>query len=213
MREKKPDKRKIQGAETKKKLYEIAERMFMEHKYTDVNVEDITDEAGITKGAFYVHFESKDALIAMLIADHVARADADYKNFLETLPEDMPTSEVLLALTEKIAETLLNTIGYENMKKVYQVLLAGNVDTEGLKGYSRELYTLFHEVLDQGIRRGELISVLPVDALSRHFVMAIRGVSYEWCARYPDFDLREQAVEHIRLLTEGIKVNKSIYLM
>ena len=207
MREKKLDKRKAQGAETKKKLYEIAERLFTERNFSDVNVEDITDEAGITKGAFYVHFESKDALIAILIADYAARADTDYKTFLETLPDNMHASEVLLALTQKIAETLLNTIGYENMKKVYQMLLAGTVDTEAVKGYSRELYTLFHGVLEKGILRGELTSSLPLEKLSQHFVMTIRGVSYEWCVRYPDFDLKEQAMEHIRLLIEGIQTH------
>ncbi|WP_069998544.1 TetR/AcrR family transcriptional regulator [Cellulosilyticum sp. I15G10I2] len=205
MREKKLDKRKAQGAETKKKLYEIAERLFTERNFSDVNVEDITDEAGITKGAFYVHFESKDALIATLIADYASRADTDYKTFLEMLPDDIHTSEVLLRLTQKITETLLNTIGYENMKKVYQMLLARSVDTEAVKGYGRELYTLFHGVLEKGIRRGELKSSLPSEELARHFVMAIRGVSYEWCVRYPDFDLKEQTMAHIQLLIKGIQ--------
>ena len=208
MREKKPDKRKVQGAETKKKLYEIAEKLFSERNFSDVNIEDITDEAGITKGAFYVHFESKDALIANLIADYATRADTNYKTFLETLPNDMPTSEVLLALTQKIIDELVDIIGCENMKKVYQILLAGTVETEAVKGYGRELYLLFYSILDKGIRRKELISSMPLDALSRHFVMAIRGVSYEWCVRYPDFNLKEQAIEHIRLLIEGITVKK-----
>ena len=209
MREKKPDKRKVQGAETKKKLYEIAERLFTERNFSDVNVEDITDEAGITKGAFYVHFESKDALVAILIADHAACADSNYKTFVETLPNDMPISEVLLALTQKIADELVDTIGCENMKKVYQMLLAGTVDTEAVKGYDRELYMLFYSILDKGIQCGEFTSSLSLESLSRHFVMAIRGVSYEWCVRYPDFDLKEQVTEHIRLLVEGMKASCS----
>lgn len=205
MREKKLDKRKAQGAETKKKLYEIAERLFSERNYTDVSIEDITNEAGITKGAFYVHFESKDALIAALIARNASRADAEYKSFLETLPHDMSASEVLLALTQKITDTLSNTIGCENMKKVYQMLLLRNVDTEAVKGFSRELYILFHCVLEKGIRCGELKSSLSPEELARHFVTAIRGVSYEWCVRNTDFDLREKAIGHVRLLIEGIK--------
>lgn len=207
MREKKPDKRKVQGAETKKKLYEIAERLFSERNFSEVNIEDITDEVGITKGAFYVHFESKDALIAALIADHAAQADTNYKTFLEKLPEDMPASEILLSLTKKIADELADTFGCGNMKKVYQILLMGTVDTEAIKGYGRELYTLFYKVLEKGIRRGEFKSLLPLDELSKHFVMALRGVSYEWCVRYPDFDLREQTIKHIRLLIEGIQIH------
>lgn len=207
MREKKLDKRKAQGAETKKKLYEIAERLFKEHHFSEVNVEDITDEAGITKGAFYVHFESKDALIAILIADHAMRADADYKTFLESLPDDMPSSLVLLALAERIADTLANTFGCKNMTKIYQMLLSGTAGTEAVKGYGLELYAFVYSILEKGLRSGEFTSSLPPETLSRHFVMAIRGVSYEWCVRYPDFDLREQAMEHIRLLIEGFQTH------
>ena len=206
MRQKKPDKRKVQGAETKRKLYEIAKRLFSERNFTDVSVEDITDETGITKGAFYVHFESKDALIAQLIADYAAQADMDYKAFLDAQPADMPAAEVLLGLTERITDVLAGTIGRENMRKVYQMLLVGTVDAEAVKGYGRELYTLFYSVLDRGIRQGELKSTLPVEILARHFVTALRGISYEWCIRYPDFDLTQQAVEHCRLLIEGIAV-------
>lgn len=204
MREKKLDKRKAQGAETKKKLYEIAERLFTERHFSDVNVEDITDEAGITKGAFYVHFESKDALIAILIADHATRADADYKSFLESLPDDMPSSLVLLALAERIADTLANTFGCKNMTKIYQMLLSGTAGTEAVKGYGRELYALVYSILEKGLRSGEFTSSLPAEMLSQHFIMAIRGISYEWCIRYPDFDLREQTIEHVQLLIEGI---------
>lgn len=207
MKEKKFDKRKVQGAETKKRLYEIAEKLFAQHEFANVSVEDITDEAGITKGAFYVHFASKDELIALLIADYAARADMDYKVFLETLPSDMPTSDVLLTLIEKIADVLMNKIGCNNMKKVYQMMLAGTIETEAVKGYSRDIYTLFYSILEKGIWRGELKKGLPVDVLSQHLVMAIRGISYEWCIRYPDFDLKEQSMEHFRLLLEGIKIN------
>lgn len=205
MRKNKVDKRKVQGAETKGKLYGIAKRLFAEHSFSEVNIEDITDEAGITKGAFYVHFASKDALIAMLIAEYVSQADMDYKAFVESLPNDMPSASALLALAGRIADTLSNTLGYENMKKIYQLLLMGAMGTEAVREYGRELYTLVYGMLQKGVLRGELASPLSLDALSRHFVMAIRGVTFEWCVQHPDLDLREQTIEHIRLLVDGIR--------
>ncbi len=57
----------------------------------------------------------------------------------------------------------------------------------------------------KGIRQGEFKNNLPADELTRHLVMAIRGVSYEWCIRYPGFDLKEQATAHFKLLLAGIK--------
>lgn len=204
MKKKKINKRKAQGAETKQRIYDIAERLFTERDYTEVSVEDITDEAGITKGAFYVHFESKDALISLLLADYAARADTDYKTFLEGLPSDMPAPEALLALIGKIADVLAGTFGYDNMKKTYQMLLAGTTGPDAVKGYNRELYTLLNGILEKGIQRGEFNSILTAETLARHFIMAFRGITYEWCIRHPDFDLREQALSHFRLLLDGI---------
>ena len=207
MREKKIKKKTAQGAETKQRLFEIAKRLFMERDFAEVSLEDITDEAGITKGAFYVHYESKDALIAVIIADFASSADTDYKAFVEELPVDMPASDMLLALIAKIADVLVDNIGYENMKKVYQLLLMKTVDTEAVKGYSRELYRLFYTLLEKGMKRGEFKAFLAPEELSRHFVMAFRGLSYEWCIRYPEFDLKKQAVEHFKLLLQGICVS------
>lgn len=205
MEDKKTDKRKVQGAETKRKLVEIADRLFRERSYSDVSVEDITHEAGITKGAFYVHFASKDALIALLIADYTARTDADYKAVFDTFPPNMPASGVLLALTEKIADVLTGDIGYDNIKKIYQILLTGAVDAKAVKSYDRELYTLFYGILEQGIRKGEFQSDLPVEVLSRHFVMAIRGICIDWCIQYPNVDLKAQSLEHCQMLMQGLQ--------
>ncbi len=208
MKKKRINKRKAQGAETKQRIYDIAEKLFAERDSTDVSVQDITDEAGITKGAFYVHFDSKDALIALLLADYAARADAEYKTFLETLPSDTPAPEALLALIEKIADVLVGTIGCENMKKTYQMLLAGTTGPDAVKGYNRELYTLLNGILEKGIQRGEFKSILTAETLSRHFVMAFRGLTYEWCIRHPEFDLKQQAVDHFKLLLQGILADK-----
>ncbi|MEZ7872938.1 MAG: TetR/AcrR family transcriptional regulator [Eubacteriales bacterium] len=205
MRQSKPDKRKVQGAETKRKLYGIADRLFSERGFSDVSIEDITDEAGVTKGAFYVHFASKDALISLLIEDYVSRSDTDYKAFLKGLPDDMPCASAMLALAGKIADTLSNSLGCDNMKKVYRMLLTGSAGTEAVQEYGRDLYALVRGILEKGLERGEFKSPLSPEALSRHFVMALRGTAFEWCVRYPDFDLREQTTEHIRLLLGGIE--------
>ena len=204
MKENTCDKRKLKGEDTKRRLYAIAEKLFRENDVSDVTIEMITRQAGITKGAFYVHFESKDALVSRLVADYTSHVDTGYKSFLDALPGDMPTGEVLLALCGKISDTLMNDIGCENMKKVYLLLLNGSPDTQAVKGYDRELYTLFYDILQKGVARGEVTASPAPDILSRCLVTALRGVCLEWCARYPDFDLKENTVTHIRLLLEGI---------
>jgi hypothetical protein len=36
-------------------------------------------------------------------------------------------------------------------------------------------------------------------------MMAIRGITYEWCIRYPDFDYKEEALRHFEILLAGIR--------
>lgn len=196
--------RKEQAAETKRKLFESAQKLFVERDFAEVSVDNIVEEAGVSKGTFYVHFESKDALIASIISDYASRIDLNYKAFLDSLSPSMPASDVLLAMSRNIADLLVNTIGYEMMRTVYQLQLTRAVDMDAIKGYSRELYKMFSDILEQGIRRGEFKTDLPLETLSRHFVMAIRGLCYEWCIRYPNFELKEEVAAHFQILLNGI---------
>jgi len=197
---------KEQGEETKKLLYACAQELSREYDYQNISVEAITRMAGVTKGTFYVHFESKDALLLEMMMDYAKRMDTQYEAFLESQPDEMASANLMLALVDNIIALMTDQLGCENMKSVYQLLLNGKVNMEAVKGYGRKLYGLFQKVLERGIRRQEFVSDLPPEALTRHFVLAIRGLTYEWCIRYPDFDLKQAASEHFRLMLRGICV-------
>jgi len=66
-----PKNRKLKAIETRKKIYTSAEQLFKKHGFENVSVDSIVEMANVSKGSFYVHFDSKNALIGALIADHV----------------------------------------------------------------------------------------------------------------------------------------------
>lgn len=53
--------------ETRSRILESAVKLFSTQGYNKASVEDICTEAGISKGAFYHHFESKQALFRALL--------------------------------------------------------------------------------------------------------------------------------------------------
>lgn len=195
---------KEQGAETKKLLYKCADQLFRQGDFKDVSVETITRMAGVTKGTFYVHFESKDALYVELFAAYAERMDVQYEAFLDTLPPEMSSGDIMLTFVEKIIDLMTAQIGYDRLRTVYRLQLTSTMDMDVVMGYGRKLYTLFKEVLERGIQQEEFKTALSLEALTRHFVMAIRGLTYEWCIRYPDFDFKQEAVAHFRMLLYGI---------
>lgn len=193
------------GENTKQKLFNSAVRLFNEYDFSEVTVDRIVEAAGVAKGTFYIYFESKDSMIAAFMSDYVNRVDTDYRAVLDFFPPDTSASQMLLGLIGKIADTLTETIGYINMRTVYKLQLTYAVDMSVVKGYDRELYQIFSDVLKIGIERGEFSSDLSLNEITRHFVMAIRGLSHEWCIRYPDFDLKAQALSHFQILLDGIQ--------
>lgn len=197
--------RKKQALVTKKKIYESAEQLFKKHGFDNVSVDSIVEMAGVSKGAFYVHFDSKDSLITDLIADYVAKLDLNYKSYLESFPANAMASDILISMTGKIADIITHTIGYEHMKIIYKALIIRTINTDSILGYNRDLYKIFSNIISQGIKQGEFKIEIPIDTITKHCIMSLRGITYEWCIRYPEFNLTDQVQEHFEILLTGIK--------
>lgn len=205
MEKKKLSKRKIQAAETKKKIYETARQLVVEYGIGNVSVDSIVKAAEVSKGTFYVHFKSKDSLVADLINDYTNIADMDYKSFLMTVSDRDSVLDILVLLADKISDFIQSKIGVENMKVLYKGHLTKTINTAYAMDYNRELYKLFTEVLERGVDQGELRVDIPVDSLAKHLILDIRGVTFEWCIRYPDFILKDQVHDHFKILLYGLK--------
>ena len=89
--------------DTKQRILETATNLFSSHGFGGTSVDDILTAVGITKGAFYHYFKSKDVLCEAFLDAAVA----DYHQLAE-LVQPRPASASLLhdwleALTEKQA--------------------------------------------------------------------------------------------------------------
>jgi AcrR family transcriptional regulator len=76
--------RKEKQAETKRRLFDAAERVFLRRGLQGSSVEEISAEAGFTRGAFYSNFESKEQLFTELLHDRIF-------NVYRELGEEAPT--------------------------------------------------------------------------------------------------------------------------
>lgn len=197
------------GERTRKRIFEAASELFLHEDFDRVTVDAIVERAGVSKGTFYLYFESKDELIASLLSDYVSSLDTEYKAHVDALPPDTPGDKALLSLVGKICDVICCTVGYDSLMNLYKVHLSGKVGADVVHGCNRKLYGIFAQVIERGVRRGEFHLSLPLEELARHFVLALRGLFFEWCVHYPDFDLKEHALRHFGLLTDAIRVKKA----
>lgn len=58
---------------TRDQIFNAALKLLLERGFNASSVQDITVEAGVPKGSFYNHFESKEALAAEIVSDYASR--------------------------------------------------------------------------------------------------------------------------------------------
>lgn len=193
--------RKLKAAETKKRIYECTMELIKKHGLDNFTVDDIVEAAGVAKGTFYVHFKSKFSLVV----DYVSTIDNDYEEFFNSIPPDIKPSEMLLLVTEKIVDVLITGLGFDMMRTLYEAALKKADGTQALLNHNRKLNQIYREIIMQGVQQGEFSETLNIETVSNHCVMSIRGMTFEWCARYPDFDLKKEVLQHFDLLLAGIR--------
>ena len=105
----------LKAAETKIRIYESALELFKRDGF-GASVDSIVERAGVSKGAFYVHYESK----LSLIIDYVNTLDLGYADYFSSLPSDIKPSAMLILVTEKITDVIINNIGFDLIKLIYE---------------------------------------------------------------------------------------------
>lgn len=61
--------RTARGQETKRRILEAAESVFLEHGYQGASVSRITDRAGVGQGTFYLYYPTKHEVFVELVDD------------------------------------------------------------------------------------------------------------------------------------------------
>ncbi len=76
------------GSATKNKILDVSQQLLLEQGYGGMSVDSVIDAAGITKGAFFYHFKSKNDL-AQALLDRYIKTDDDMLHDLMRRAEDL----------------------------------------------------------------------------------------------------------------------------
>jgi AcrR family transcriptional regulator len=69
--------RSTRKAATRTRLLQAAARVYAAHGFAGATLDDVAEEAGLTKGAVYGHFGSKDNLLVALMEEYLAAEIAE----------------------------------------------------------------------------------------------------------------------------------------
>ncbi|MBN1818556.1 MAG: TetR/AcrR family transcriptional regulator [Sedimentisphaerales bacterium] len=118
------------ATDTKSRILEAAANLFSIHGYAATTMEDILTASGITKGAFYYYFKSKEALCLAVLEE----AAGQYERFIESITETVEPKDRLKTFLEELA--VRNASGRWIWCRL-MVRLIGESESEGAKVVNR----------------------------------------------------------------------------
>lgn len=79
---------RAQAAENRQNVIDVASRLFREHGFDGIGLKDLMEGAGMTQGAFYKQFTSKEDLVAQASARALEGATARWSEAAAANPQD-----------------------------------------------------------------------------------------------------------------------------
>ena len=143
--------------ETRTKIMDSAVKLFSSRGYNASSVDDICKEAGISKGAFYHHFESKQMLFLALLDGWLKTND----NAIEA-SKDQTVPETFMGITEAFPY-IFKTAG-DNLPMFLEFWLIASRDKkiwEASIAPYRRYQKYFTSLIKKGVDEGSFVEVDP----------------------------------------------------
>ena len=150
---------KVVNKETVARILSSAEELFLERNYADVTVSQVAEAAGLTKGAVYHYFPSKEKLYLAMLHNDLAQKSRLYRQ--QALEIGGSCAERLQHLTRaflSLPETKRRLIGL--VRRDVNIFPPPLRD-ELVRAYQQALPDLVEEIIRDGVRDGELMPCDP----------------------------------------------------
>jgi AcrR family transcriptional regulator len=199
MAKKKVTPRVEKGMQTRQKIFDTAIALFAKKGYDKVTIDDICEKVGVTKGAFYNHFKSKD----QLILEEFMQMDEHYIKVAQDI-SSLESSVEKLRVFNTEAIKLMSDLGVTMMKVVYFSQIAPNMKKPYLADGKRFLYKITNELIEEGQQKGEIRMDLESGEMTEMLINCFRGQIYYWCLTNGSFDLVGTCEKLMNLLLQSL---------
>lgn len=163
--------------ERKKQILDAAETVFTRSGFNKARMDDIAAESGLSKGALYWYYKSKDEIILALM-ERMFVGDMQEAEDLVTAGGAAGQRLHLffeLAIREIRHFEQRMPLGYEFFSLAAH---KGEVQ-EAIRGYYRRYQAILSKIIQQGIDSGEFIAVDPDDAATAA-ISLVEGMALMW---------------------------------
>jgi len=187
--------------ERKTQILTAATKVFTKHGFSDARMDDIVAESGLSKGAIYWYFDSKDSIIISILDQFFNWETAHLRELLEREVSTQKKLEIFVETTIKDLEKIkpLMPILFD----FWSLSVRKKTINQAIKRYYQNFLDLIEPIIKHGIETGELRHVGVSEtalALGAMFEGTILFYFY-----FPDtVDFEKQFRSNLDLILEGL---------
>ncbi|EFQ11946.1 transcriptional regulator, TetR family [Enterococcus faecalis TX0102] len=181
---------------TKTLLFNTSIRLFKERGYADTTVSSICKAAGVAKGTFYVHYESKESIIKQSYYLNLTQFMEQHFVYQPNIKDKEEIKESIIQfLTLELA--FAEEMGIETTTLAFTFNLGDSLKGKNLHFSNRNFTKVLYRLIDQ------LDQELDRDYLFHTFESLVRGIMATWCFSEGKFNLMKDGEKMIRDMLES----------
>lgn len=186
--------RKEQAEETRHRIYTSAIELMEENGFGNFTIEDISKRAGVSVGAFYHYFDSKNDILAEIFY----RADDYFSTHVVSSLNDKSITEQLIEYFDHYAKFNVDC-GVETTQQIFNPKIKFFIE-EG-----RPMLKMLEDLIHKGQEKNEIRKDTEAKELVEYLLTMARGIVFEWSVYDGTYDLEARMHKFMEILVSTIK--------
>ncbi|KRD84750.1 TetR family transcriptional regulator [Bacillus sp. Root147] len=181
------------------KILQAAIEVISEKGLDKTSISDIVKRAGVAQGTFYLYFRSKNALVPAIAENLLSLSLEKIKERAKTATDFLSTLEVM------IDETYKTTDEYRDVLVLCYSGLAFDYSLETWEAIYLPYYNWFEEVLNEAVRKEEVIKQLNIKWTAKTMINLIENAAeLFYIGREQDVTLEQSKEELFQFLKRSL---------
>ncbi len=193
--------------ERKNQILEAAVAVFAQQGFQETRMDDIAQRAGLSKGALYLYYKSKDAIIAALL-QYFFSLEKQHLQTLLAVPDQRTAREQILVLTQQLTATMKWMVALRPLAfEFYSIAGRQKEVRQFLQDYYQDYRGELAALIQRGIEQGEFREVNP-EAVATTLVALYEGLALLFFVDPQAASWTQQIETSVQLLLAGIQAKE-----
>jgi AcrR family transcriptional regulator len=183
------------------RILSAAASVFAQRGYNEARMDDVAEEAGVSKGGLYLHFPSKDALFDGLVG-HLVGLEA--RRLKAARAAEGPVADRLAGFFHEYARDMARMARfYPIIMEVYARSFRHPPLQRVMQGYIDVYVTELSALVQEGIASGEFRQV-DAEEVALQLISLLEGLALVWGIDRERIQIPETADNGVRLVLDGL---------